>query len=234
MSPRRPCPPRVDPATQALIDQARRACPPGERSVFDLTVGLNSPHAAHQRAGAAAHDAGDAWEAWCEAEHTAALTLGLAEMKHYDAAGVVAMEHGRPMRDRRGRILKAQTGKSPTDYVGHTLSGPPRAVYVEAKWRGDKRLHRERERGNDLDADRQGIAKHQRELLASAARGGHIALVVVGYERAKGTCHYAVPWLELEKLWTVSGAVRSVGPTELAGWEVATGCYLLRWIGGAR
>lgn len=227
----RPCRAKTrDAGVRVLIAQAMSACPPAERARLQAHLDARAPHLL---AGAAAQESGNAWEAWCEAQHKAALSLRLALLRHYDAAGEVAMENGAPMRDRRGRILKAQTGKSPTDYVGHTLSGTTRAVYVEAKWRGDNCLHRDRHpNGPGGGEDRQGIYAHQIELLESAARAGHIALVVVGFDRASGPCHYAVEWLHLESLWITRGKVRSVGPSELAGTEVVPGCYLARWIGG--
>lgn len=224
-----PKPPRMSASAQALVDQARRACPPEELDWFDREVAGRAQHAAASRT---ANVNGDSWQAWCEAQHRWAKEHRIAEVDHYDAAGTPHIVGGKQAFDRRGRMLKAMSGKSPPDYVGHTLSGPPRAVYVEAKWRGENRLSREEERPGTREKDRHGLPKHQREKLESAGRAGHIALVVVGFQRANGPCHYAVPWLELETLWTAKGAVRSVGPTELRGHECVPGCYLLRWIRG--
>lgn len=195
---------------QAWASYVAASCPPSQSSALAEAQQRRALHAAQS---ASANESGSAWEAWCAAQHEA-------------ARGLVALAKVDPSSKVVGRGQVVYTGKALTDYVGHTLVGPPRAVYVEAKHRSG-RLHRDGERGAVKDRD--GIPRHQREILASATRGGHLALVVVGFTRAAGLLCFAVEWRVLETLWVTRGAVRSVGPDELAGHE-ARSVYLARWV----
>lgn len=166
----------------------------------------------NRAAAIAARASGDTLERWLDAQHAAAIAMGvLVRVGHYGPASTITGK-----RDHRGRLLAAIDGKAPPDYIGILRGG--RALVVEAK-RRTGRLRR--------DGERDGIPAHQREWLDDADRAGALALVVVEFVRAAGVTRYAVPWGEIP--WEGY----SVGPDALAPWRVNAGLYLAPWTTGA-
>ena len=192
----------------SLRAAALAACPPSQREELARTL---DARAAHRRTGIAARASGDTLEHWLDAQHEAALALGiLVRVGHYGPAATITGK-----RDARGRLLAAIDGKAPPDYLGILRGG--RALVVEAK-RRTGRLRR--------DDSREGIPAHQAAWLDAADRCGALALVVVEFVRAAGATRYAVPWGEIP--WEGD----SVGPSALAPWRVQGELYLARWTSG--
>ena len=191
----------------------------------------NARREANARKGLASKRNGDSWEDFLAGQHQAAADAGLAYLQKQEPE--VAGANGRARR----------VGKSGLDYAGHVHVGGeyPRALYVEAKNRGGHRLMRDRwyrdERGVERE-DRNGIEKHQLDLMERLSAEGALVLVAVRLVRAEGELLYAVEYAALRGLWAAPrGGRPSVGPEELAGWEMrdgAPGGYLSAWGRGRR
>ncbi len=171
-----------------------------------------------------ARDLGEEWQRWVDAQHRAAHMAGVAFARHVGPPIAWTGPDGRELR---------VVGVGPADYQGAIRGAPDapwRPLAVEAKSR-EGRLQRD-----DLPA-------HQRDDLARVASVGGVALVAVELHEDSGASlgRWAVPWTVLEGLWHRSSRkVRgkdvhsaSVGPFELAGWEIRPGgLYLARFAGG--
>ncbi len=148
-------------------------------------------------AGRAGLHAGVAWELFLELHHRRAA-----------AADVVHVwQAGRPVIGYDPRTGAPRYGVAPPDFVG-CIRGEGaswRPLCVEAKSR-DRRLQRAE------------LAPHQVEALAAIERAGGLALVAVEL-RAHGG-RWAVRWRELEARWDRARGGGSVGPAELAGFEL--------------
>lgn len=175
--------------------------------------------------GRLANARGKAWERYVEHEHAAASALGIAVMRKV----------GAPVHVGEGGLPVGWAGHGPADYQGFLRATGAwwRPVAVEAK-SCEGRMQRD------------DVEPHQRRDLELVERVGGLALVLVELT-ADGSPigTWAVPWSELERLWLVKRRARpgkagsklesdtietrSVGPSELAGWEARPGCYLLRW-----
>lgn len=216
------------PARENPLDTLRRAAvPPSELPALDRALAARAEHAAH---GAAAHAAGESFEAWCAAQHRYAIEHGHAlVIEKIGAPSEPHVEGGRVQFDGRGRLLAAISGTAPPDYLGATRD---RMLVIEAKHRAG-RLHRDRERP-DGTIDRAGIARHQRDALTRYAQcAAALVLVVVEFERAAGPLRFAVPWTVLDTFWTsVRGGPPSVGPKELAAWPARGPSYLIAFLEG--
>jgi hypothetical protein len=129
------------PARENPLDTLRRAAvPPSELPALDRALAARAEHAAH---GAAAHAAGESFEAWCAAQHRYAIEHGHAlVIEKIGAPSEPHVEGGRVQFDGRGRLLAAISGTAPPDYLGATRD---RMLVIEAKHRAG-RLHRDRER----------------------------------------------------------------------------------------
>lgn len=175
---------------------------------------------ARRRAGAVAHARGDAFEAVLARHHAVALAEGIADVRKVGAPVIVG-RGGKPI---------AWAGVGPVDYVG-TLRGG-RSLVVEAKSFAG-RLSR-------LD-----IPEHQRAHLdANAALGGLSLLALNVYTCGVYVVEWtAAPWRMtkrtvevVERRRKVKREVesRTLGAEELAGHRAEPGCYLRRWVGGAK
>lgn len=165
------------------------------------------------------HDA--ALMRWCRDQHRLAHTAGLAKLRH------VGPPHQRT--GKGGRDIKI-VGYGPADFQGAIRAQDGqhwRLLAVEAK----SRAHR---------LQRHDIEPHQQDDLRWVESVGGVGLVVVELHDEHITLGtWAVPWHVLETLWrrttrarpsTVKVESASVGPDELAGWEVpAAGIYLERF-----
>lgn len=151
----------------------------------------------HAAIGAAAHHRGDAFEAWLDAAHAAALATGaLARMRHVG-----------PPHKRIGAGEVVIVGTGPADYQGQTPDS--RAVAMEAKCRA----------GNLRLAE---LPDHQRDDLDACARAGGVAVLVYRWttpdRRAQRT--FAMPWVQVPWAAPRRGDGPSVGPEACAPWEV--------------
>lgn len=159
--------------------------------------------------GRRAHAHGESLEAWLTTQHEAARARGLlARMRHVGAPTEPYTDHGRAVRDRRGRLLVVIAGVGPADYQGQLPGG--RAVALEAKSR-EGRLYR---------AD---IAPHQQVDLDDCAAGGGLAVLVA---RLCDVLH-AIPWRVVP--WVSPRAGRpSIGEGDagLSRWRVDPRCLL--------
>lgn len=166
---------------------------------------------------------------WLREQHAAAYAAGIARLRH------VGPPHQRT--GKGGDVIKI-VGKGPADFQG-AIRAPGarhwRLLAVEAKSRA-RRLQRHE------------IETHQQEDLAWVEAVGGVALVVLELHQDDGVSlgMWAIPWREIETRWTRSRRARptgdatrpspvaiesaSVGPDELAGWEVpVAGLYLERF-----
>ena len=175
-------------------------------------------------AGHVAQGMGASWERWLSDQHDLAWRAGLARVRKV----------GPPIaRTGPGGENIVVVGNGPADYQGQIRApGWWRPLAIEAKsYAGRLQRHE--------------IAAHQHEDLALTAgplvRG--VALVVIELHDDAGRTlgSWAVPYPELEARWRVSSRTvrgrevvsRSVGPDELAGWEIdARGIYLARFAEG--
>lgn len=154
---------------------------------------------------------GASWEAYCDGQHRTAKALGL----------LVWIDHYGPRVQHLRQGTYRITGKAPPDYLGMMRGG--RILAVEAKRRSG-RLAIE---GKTRDA----IQKHQADRLAEVEGGGGLGLVLVEFVRAGGVSRFAAPWsVVAAAARSPLGGPRSVGPEDLRGWEVATPCYLSRFV----
>lgn len=135
-------------------------------------------------------------------QHEKAALLGIiAHVEHNE--GHTAMVHG--------QLIYVAPGVS--DYTA-TLEGG-RSAAVEAK---------------SVEGDRfarSGVSDQQQKHLDAVSRAGGLALLVVDFHRGVRHLRFAIPWLEVP--WVVKISAQSINPICLAGWEVHSECYLLRW-----
>ena len=166
------------------------------------------------RGAAAANVHGNAFAAWLDAQHEAALLAGLACVRRVGPPVVVGAS-GKPV---------AWAGDGPADYQG-TLRGG-RSVAVEAKSRESRLSRRE-------------IPQHQIDDLDRVASLGGLALLLVEIRAASliaAVPWASVPWHESTRRVKRGCLVRvershSVGAEELAPWRVPTrSVYLARWV----
>lgn len=168
-------------------------------------------------AAAASHAHGDDLEAWLDAQHEAALLMGLAELEHLHPPVRVEQHLG------EGRFTGRFTGRSGADYRG-TLRGGV-SIAVEAKHAGVARLKLV---VDDTKARHQGLQTHQRRALDRTQKMGGVALVLVRFTRqhqgrAVDTV-YAAPWDAICHL-------ESIGPDDVAAYRVRSDVYLQPWVG---
>lgn len=151
----------------------------------------------HAAIGAMAHARGDAFEAWLDAAHAAALAGGL----------LARMRHVGPPHKRIGAGEVVIVGTGPADYQGQTLDG--RAVSLEAKCRA----------GNLRLAE---LPEHQRADLDACARAGGVAALVYRWTTPDRTRQrtFALPWAQVPWNAARRGDGPSVGPEVCAPWEV--------------
>lgn len=208
---------RISPGTAVVV---ARMLPETERAEY--LAAHAPPSGARVAAGHQARAQGEAWEAWLADQHVAAELAGVAYARHV----------GPPVAwtGRGGTVLRV-VGVGPADCQGAIRGAPGqpwRPLAIEAKSR-DGRLQRD------------DITPHQHADLARVASYGGVALVVIElHERGESLGRWAVPWATLEGLWhRTSRKVRgravesaSVGPYELAGWDIWSGLYLARFAGG--
>lgn len=198
-----------------------RMLPEAERA--DYLAAHAPPSGTRVAGGHLARDLGEEWQRWVDDQHRAAHMAGVAYARHVGPPIAWTGPGGREIR---------VVGVGPADYQG-AIRGEPGAPWlplaVEAKSR-EGRLQRD------------DLPTHQRDDLARVAAHGGVALVVVElHEGAESLGRWAVPWVTIEGLWhrtkrTLKGRVvesASVGPYELAGWEIRPGgLYLSRFAGG--
>lgn len=172
-------------------------------------------------AGHIAQGMGASWERWLSDQHDLAWRAGLARVRHV----------GPPIaRTGPGGENILVVGNGPADYQGQIRApGWWRPLAIEAKsYAGRLQRHE--------------IAAHQHEDLALTAgplvRGVALVVIELHDDAGRSLGSWALPYAELEARWrvsrrTVRGRVvesRSVGPDELAGWEIdARGIYLARF-----
>lgn len=166
------------------------------------------PPTARRAGGTLANDLGADFEAFLAAQHRRARSEGFARLRKV----------GPPIRRTGpgGERIEV-TGVGPADYQGAIAAADPRAPWrllaVEAKSR-EGRLQRHE------------FAPHQVEDLEWVAAVGGVALAAIELHTAahEQLGIWALPWAELERRWKVTSrggkTSRSVGPDELAGWEV--------------
>lgn len=207
-------------ARHSLAAVAARLLPPEDRPAY--LAAHAPPSTARVAGGHYARAQGNAWEAWLADQHVAAELAGVAYARHVGPPVAWTGKGGRELR---------VVGVGPADYQGAIRGAPGapwRPLAVEAKSR-EGRLQRD------------DIAAHQRDDLTRVALHGGVALVVIElHERGESLGRWAVPWATLEGLWhRTSRKVRgravesaSVGPYELAGWDIWSGLYLARFAGG--
>lgn len=217
--------PRRHSAFSAKVFAAYHGGPQAEAGAAILQAHA-PPAGANVARGHLARDRGSWWEAWLREQHKAAAMARLARVTH------VGPPHARTGPGGENIVI---VGHGPADFQGQirgAAGAPWLPLAVEAK-----SLTRRMQR-HDLEP-------HQHVDLAfvggELARG--VALVVIELHDDEGASlgRWAIPYRELETRWRVSrreraGRVevsRSVGPEELAGWEIdAQGIYLERFAGG--
>lgn len=159
----------------------------------------------HAAIGAAAHARGDAFEEEINRAIERAVEAGLvARLVH------VGPPHKRTGRDGSRIVI---TGTGGADYQGQTLDS--RSVAFEAKCRADRLRFVE-------------VKDHQRADLDACARSGGVAALVYRWttpdrrrQRTFVVPWTAVPWKTLPDAAAPGGRrPTSVGPEELAAWEV--------------
>ena len=180
--------------------------------------------------GHAADERGRRWERFVADHHRVAAAEGIARMRKVGAPVIIGA----------GGTPTGWAGSGPADYQGFVRAGGAwwRPCAVEAKSR-EGRLQRD-----DIDA-------HQRRDLDLVDSVGGLALVLVELtDDGDPIGAWAVPWNVLDTLWKVTRRVkpgragsalpadyitsRSVGASDLSGWEVQGDCYLRRWVEPAR
>lgn len=202
----------INPGAAAMA-ASRSLALKGVRGVDGASVAAaNDARAARSAVSREAQRQGGTWEDFMADQHGKADAARIARLQKQEPEVVGA--NGRARR----------VAKSGLDYVGHIhFGGPsPLPLYIEAK-RRTGRLHRDRwvERKGRRVEDRDGIADHQIAAMTRCAADGAVVLVAVELVRAAGPLRYALPWVELERRWaSPRGGVPSVGPEELAGWEM--------------
>ena len=148
---------------------------------------------------------GARFEQWVEAQHAVAKSRGL--LVHAEHTQAVARVIG-------GKVVYAAPGVA--DYVLCLRGGHYAAV--EAKACDGIRLYRSR------------VGPLQARHLDAVARGGALALLVVGFSGA-GTAseRFAVPWLDVP--WSRARSADGAVITDLVPWRVTPGsCYLERFV----
>jgi hypothetical protein len=168
---------------------------------------------ARVRAGRAGLAKGIGFEQDLERHHQRAAVAGLATLWWTGRPTIGLRDDGSPI-----------YGIAGPDFLGLLLDGSARAVAVEAKSDAGARL------------DRSAIAAHQAEALDATHRAGGLALVAVELRALGG--RWAIPWGELAARWGGPRGGASVGPAELAGFELVEhpAGYLVRFVrrGGGR
>jgi hypothetical protein len=155
--------------------------------------------------------AGTAFEAWVEAQHNAALTMGvLAHIEHNEAHSKIIS--GRPM----------YVAPGVADYTGTLANG--KSLAAEAKSTDAMRLSKSE------------VKPLQQKHLNAVARTGAPALLLVEFRGIPvegvapgiaGSRRYAVPWMEVP--WEVLRTAESVSESALIKWRIQPSeCYVTR------
>ena len=193
--------------------------PPKEREAYIASV---TPDEARSLGSKAANDADHALMEWARGQHRAGK-----------AAHVIArMRHCGPPVRFIGEGVCEPIGVGPADFQGQlTRRYGSVSVAVEAKSREGRLSF------ND-------VPSHQREDLDECAAEGGIALLLYEHRDGPVLRRFAIPWAEVP--WHASSRAKpgragstkasdlvhskSIGPEEVAAWEVpAQACYLVRF-----
>jgi len=153
------------------------------------------PNPARVRGGREALLACITWERLLERHHQRAAVAGLAAVWQCGRPVIALRPDGSPV-----------YGTAPVDFLGVLLDGTARAVAIEAKTVAGGRL------------DRAALAEHQADALDATHLAGGLAVVAIELRGVGG--RWAVPWADLCARWSSPRGGASVGPEELAGFEL--------------
>lgn len=207
-----------------------RLLPEADRAAY--LAAQAAPSNARAAGGRTAKERGDAWEAWITGQHKVAWMMRLARVRKVGPPIAFTGSGGTDI---------IVTGRGPADYQG-AIRGerrvPWRPLALEAKsYEGRLQRHH--------------ITPWQHEDLAAVGGDlvGGVALVVIELHDEAGVTlgTWALPYAELERRWSKTSRAKpgragstdprdlvvsaSVGPDELAGWEITSDCYLTRFAG---
>lgn len=155
----------------------------------------DAPNPARVRGGRDGLLAGLAWEHLLDRHHQRAAVASLAAVWQCGRPVIGLRDDGSPV-----------YGTAPVDFLGVLLDGTARAVAIEAKSVAGGRL------------DRAALTEHQTDALDATHRAGGLAVVAIELRAVGG--RWAIPWPDLCARWCSPRGGASVGPEELAGFEL--------------